>query len=926
MKQPNYIKMSSLNIQTGAVTSVLPLIILFVIILIMFCIYLIYQFLSQLLSHQTYLATHPQEVEYESECLRYGDDTMGRETFFRSEGGDTTHATQPTSSANDAASSQLLAEPGAPHAVTNYIQTQVAAEIIELTTLKSDVFDEHYSTPMYVGQYTVSTTNVTGNLICGVTNTTIAANNNYKRMFIDKRFAKYDIRFTINVTGNPFATGLMAFANLPCYQRVPTGPIDQDPIGLGLIYQNYLQRILATDHIIVDLSVDGVYTIDMPFTYYRSLISCFDYATREPWAYLFGAVLTPLLPATGAPTTVNFEIYATLMNLQFVETAPYYSQGLFSWGETNNVTYKLENIRDSTLPINVSGDSLSASATIPFGFDNPSDTRNPSTMLQSVYQKIASYANVLNVFRASTQPERLETFNKERMHEMRLPEDEMALSFFNGKWAGDQLYTTAENTSIAALTPFSITPSTATNTVLFWTYLSPSSLSFAGATVNSSYLADFRSVIVANSSYWRGTLKYRICIAGNSFKRGKILVAINYCSDRLKYLYSGPITTGELDPRSLPHIIIDLSSEDRYVDIEVPYKSINELTRTAAFNNDVGELLPSEDFTIGQLIVALVSPLQVSQGTASTVNLTLLSSYGEDMTFFQKPGTSRSGPVTEAKMTPSSLVPTSSFSIPSIPRLTSLKELLLNPVHYGSYRIPFVFGTNNPDTIAIPISAAFMANSPEWSAIMSMYCGSKGSIRIIARLVNTQVGPIQLRMLPYMRLPQSPAPYNTGPLTDTGAAYGNTAFFGGASGYKLPPTGNKNPTALPGQLATATNSYTHCVIDELNQPEAIMEFPDMSPMYKTQPSKLLPLSYFAETPTNYNPQLDRNVSWLLMNALNQEIVTPPTPNVAATVSLYIVAGDDYRNFWYNGGPINYSSNVTADAATSTITPSPFNNP
>jgi hypothetical protein len=152
MKQPNYIKMSSLNIQTGAATSVLPLIILFVIILIMFCIYLIYQFLSQLLSHQTYLATHPQEVEYESECLRYGDDTMGRETFFRSEGGDTTHATQPTSSANDAASSQLLAEPGAPHAVTNYIQTQVAAEIIELTTLKSDVFDEHYSTPMYVGQ------------------------------------------------------------------------------------------------------------------------------------------------------------------------------------------------------------------------------------------------------------------------------------------------------------------------------------------------------------------------------------------------------------------------------------------------------------------------------------------------------------------------------------------------------------------------------------------------------------------------------------------------------------------------------------------------------------------------------------------------------------------------------------------------------
>jgi hypothetical protein len=923
MKQPNYIKMSSLNIQTGAVISVLPIITLFIIMLIMFCIYLIYQFLSQLLTHQTYLATHPQETEYESECIRYGDDTMGRETFFRSEGGDTTHATQPTSSANDAASSQLLAEPGAPHSVTNYIQTQVAAEIIELTTLKKDVFDEHYSTPMYVGQYTVNSTNTVGDLICGVTNTTIASNNNYKRMFIDKRFASYDIRFTINVTGNPFVTGLIAFANIPNYQSIPTGPQDQDPIVIGPLYGNKLQRILAMDHILVDLSVDGVYTIDMPFTYYRSMISCFDYATRFPWAYLFGCVLTPLLPATGAPTTVNFEIYATLMNLKFVETAPYYSQGLFSWGETNNVTYKLENIRDSTLPINVSGDSLSASATVPFGFDNPSDTRNPTTVLQSVYQKIMSYVNVLNVFRVSTQPNCMELYDTARMEEMRLPEDEMALSFFNGKWAGDQLYTGDTDTSLSALTAFAITPATATNSVLFWTYLSPSSLSYVGADTTSAYKADFRSVIVANASYWRGTLKYRICIAGNSFKRGKILVAINYCSSRNNYLLSGPITTGELDPRSLPHIIIDLSSEDRYVDIEVPYKSINEITRTCAFNHDIGEVLPSEDFCIGQLIVALVSPLQVSNGTASTINLTLLSSYGEDMTFFTKPMTSRSGPVTEAKLMPASLSPTSSYSVASIPRLTSLKELLFNPVHYGTFTIPFTTA-NSSDVTAVPISNAFLVNSPEWSAIMSMYCGSKGSLRVVARLVNSSVGPIQLRAMPYMHYDTDP--FTTDSLTDVGSYYTNLGFYKGLTGFKLPTTVYKNPGTYPNRLATSTNSYSHCIIDELNQPEAIVEFPDMSAMYKTQPSKLLPTGYFAGVSPAYNIFRDRNVSWLLMNAIDQPITaSPPNPNVAATIALYIVAGDDYRHFWYNGGPTTYGANVAATAGLVAL-PTPFNSP
>jgi hypothetical protein len=912
------------NILLCAVTSVLILLLL----LILF--HMLFKFLSS--SSQNHDEEYVTESWTPLNTLKtllfddnllttiYEDEDPEEETNYITEGGDFTNAEPSTSATHDMASSQLTADPGAPKGVTNYLQTQVAAEIIELTTLKKDIFDEHYSTPMYRGQKQVTSTNVVNDVVCQEFSNLIITNNNYKRMFIDKRFASYDVRYTINVTGNPMATGLVAFANIPMGQPLPTSYRATDPTSVAS-YTQFVQRVLALDHILVDLSVDGVYTIDMPWTYYRTYLSTFDYTTATPYAQMVGVVLSPLLPAIGAPTSVNFEVYATMMNLQFDETAPYMAQGLFSFGETNNISYNLDNIRDSTLPINVTGDSLSASATVPFGFDNPSDTRNPPSILNTFFQKIVSVKNALNVFRASIEPAKMEVFNQHRMEEYRIPEDEMALSYFNGRWAPESYYQADKSNGSSLAAPFAITPSTTSNSVLFWAYLAPTGIPQSGALTTSTYTSDFRNVITANALYWRGSLKYRLCIAGNSFKRGKLLVAINYCPETSKFLYSGTITTGELDPRSLPHIIIDLSSEDRYVDIEVPYKSINQVSRTVAMNVDLGDVDPINEFMIGQLLVCLVSPLQVSNGTATTINLSLLSSWGDDMKFYVKPGTSRHGPVTEALLCPESRISTREHSLSAIAHFNSLKELLLQPVHYGTYYIPYQQTSEN--LISLPVHPQFLSSSPEWSAMMSMYCGCKGSFRLVARVVST-TGPIKITVWPYTYFPRtSKADVITAKVfNDTGNADNTQVAMLNYIGSRIPATNILNSVIAPGYQATATNSQVHCILNNV-QPEGILEFPDSAPLYKTQPCDIMPRGYAYSR--SYYPEQDRSVPWITMNMVDAPNVDFPAGQFAASVALYFIAGDDFRFFWYNGGPTKYGPNNVATTVPSTIS-APMNYP
>lgn len=819
---------------------------------------------------------------------------------------------------DDKNTNSMTTNPTTTNEITTSLQKQVAPVASETTVLaKSDTY-AHYSTPMYVASLSVPSTANIGANVCFINSNQIYTNNNVKRLFIDKRFASFDIRFTINVTGNPMATGMVAFANVPCPLVLPTGVIAQDP-ALDFDWTTQYNRIMSLNNQIVDLSVDGVYTIDMPFTHFRSYLSWADYASTPVYAALWGVVMSPYLPPTGAPSSINFEVYASLINIKTVETAPYYSQSLFSFGETHNVSYQISDIKDSTLPSNVSGDHLSATVSDSVGLDNPSDTRNVSGMLRYAYQKLLSFRNVLDLVSFSSTPNKVNTFDAPICEDLRLDIDEMSMSFFRNRWFGR----TAD--------VFSVNSTTTANTLL---YSSPLAAGFnSGATPVgvTNWANSMLGYLPMFFNYWRGTLRYRIIISSNSFKRGKLLVAIHYGDTAL--LPTGPVVTGSVDPRSNPHVIVDLSNADRFIDIDVPYKSVNEFTRCLAYNTP-SATLPYNETSIGTLAVYLMSPIQPSADTSPVVNFNVLRAYGDDFNFYQDLPYPRMSHFTQSTLSPPSMMSSIDTRLAHVSSFNSLKELLLKPVDLGVYSLPnYPFsGASNEATapLLIPISPAFLFSSPIWNMCMQSYCGLRGSMRAIIRVADqSPPGPLSVRWYPYLNAINSDGSQltytNAPPLQTLNPLAMPDVFNNNVEPTDMTyafPIINSVGSSLLSNDQTAPNyrSYTFgsqvgpmAVFDTYNQPELIVEVPDPCPLYRTQNTSLVAYNSSSQyyqpfypygTTGKYNPLYDRNTPWLMIDYLSKPTKAQGKVEIPSRLHISVTAGDDLRFFWFNGGVTN----------------------
>jgi len=259
-----------------------------------------------------------------------------------------------------------------------------------------------------------------------------------------------------------------------------------------------------------------------------------------------------------------------LINIKVLEPSPYLVQSLISIGETHNTshTVSMSNLRDAALPMNVTGDAISATASLPFGLDAPSDTSNPPSFFARAYQKLISSVNVFDVTRFSFSPSKIVTSTKETMADLRISHDEMDLKFFCNRWG-----------RVSVATP-SISTSTAVGTNVISAYLIPGNARAAtqalpSVPVTSAALSNFQTAIASQFQYWRGSLKYRLILASNSYTRCKLLVTVNYGTN----VVPGAIVTGQPHPRSQHHIVVDISNTDKYVDIDIPYRSASEILR-----------------------------------------------------------------------------------------------------------------------------------------------------------------------------------------------------------------------------------------------------------------------------------------------------------------------------------------------------------
>lgn len=94
---------------------------------------------------------------------------------------------------------------------------------------------------------------------------------------------------------------------------------------------------------------------------------------------------TPIATATGAATTVSFDIYLAFDKVygRCPIGQAYNAQGLV---DIKNIT--IDSIRDSTLPMNMRGDEIKLEApNLPIGLDNPADTRSFQRVHVALYSK-----------------------------------------------------------------------------------------------------------------------------------------------------------------------------------------------------------------------------------------------------------------------------------------------------------------------------------------------------------------------------------------------------------------------------------------------------------------------------------------------------------------------------------------------------------
>lgn len=819
------------------------------------------------------------------------------------------------------------------------LQVQVAPNLSEDVLLPNAKEAGHYSVPMYIGQYPFGTTQAVGTNIFAIPSNSFYGNNNFKRLFIDKRYAKYDVRFTINVTGNPMATGILAIASLP-YPAQIVGSAGYQMPSYDPDWTDYYDRIISSNHVLVDVSVDGVYKIDMPFTYYANYFTTFDYSSAQIYAELAAVVVSPYLPATGQTSAINLEVYASLINIESTDTAPYNTQGadhgrliaqsLISFGETNNTTVvtQLENCNDAAVPVNVTGDSLHATVPIGMsaGLDVPPDPRNAETStLRMAYQKLISFWNKVDVHKTSSTPQECSEMTTSMAKDLRLNVDELSMDFFRGRWYSPNNF---------ASSLINITTSTATGTQLFSYPLSPIPISNSSAGFGTNFATnattDFSQWLSSFFRYWRGSMKFRVVIASNSFKRGKILICVNYATNPT--LLPSSITSGTIDPRSLPHIIVDLSNADRIIDIDIPYKSIFEYMRVS--NLVGGGSFDQKEIAIGQIAAYLVSPLQVSNGTATNINLNVFQCWGPDFEFYGLRNIPGAGPVAQSKLMVTGPETHETRGHMMVPCQSLQQIARTRPSQYGVYTItldsPSTFGS---EPLFLPIHPIFLSQDPFWSGILSMYSGMRGGYRLKLQFANINVGttlrvqyydgyyPIAGTGQKIEAITGASENFDNSQLSILNGSALNAAYGAYATIPQLSRVPVQQPTYLNAVLANTPYSIVSfgnppiadIMVDPYSQPEVILEVPDPSPMYTTQQTIKIPSGATIgtnSTTTAYDPYKDRNIGFLCIipqdnvNYANQTTIEPVPLPAVATVSVSLMAADDWRAFWYNGGPTN----------------------
>lgn len=374
------------------------------------------------------------------------------------------------------------------------------------------------------------------------------------------------LRIVIAPTCNSAASGILIAGVTPSTE-IAGVPWE----NIGLVPHDYLQAS-SNDHI----------EIEVPFPFIDHWLTSYNDSTSSiaaltPWTF-FVSVLSPLQVGVGSTTSLTYTVYIQLTDIhaKWPQAAGSVTQGLINITNTT-----ISNLRDSTLPLHLTGDTTNVSVPA-FGFDHPMHNSNPFRMMRRVFQGTHHSKGGLEGFSLN--------FNGSSMEpQLWKGEDEMSIPWIASRPNISYLFNlSTTNTSGSIITSWSVGPQS--------------------TTVDDTKLLIIDAIINTAEAWECDYIVYRFYIPKTPYQNGKYLAIVT-----LGITPPATLTSTTLAMSVAPSLTIDLAAPDMIHELKVPWSIIREYMGT----NPVTAV---ESTTYPILSLYAMNPMTASLGAPTAIN------------------------------------------------------------------------------------------------------------------------------------------------------------------------------------------------------------------------------------------------------------------------------------------------------------------
>lgn len=472
-------------------------------------------------------------------------------------------------------------------------QNNLTVENIPSSADVTDIHEVDYSyintlkKPFYIRSFQITPANTIGQnvLTLNLPADYFAANHVLQNIGNTFRSFRGDIHLLISVQGTPLALGAMAAvvsygANIGTYSSATTS----------------LQNAYYRHHAILDYS-DNSNTTDLviPFRFLRNAIDPFNTAHTVRFM-----PIVALAGQTAITVTISAFVENPVFRFLRPVTAPILrqTQGLITVTNINNT---MNDIIDSTLPFNLTGDTLDINPSMmdavpiptnpnPFliKYNSMNNANNPQPIERPMLNSGAQRISDKNTFGTTM--------------------DEMSIKSLTQK---EHFHTS-----------FNISAATAVNSTIFATYVTPCMFWKANASQPVTPL----DVLTQEFKYWRGGLKYKLRFYMNRFQSCKIYAAMFYKDSEPTVLSDFSTSHG---------VVLDIGGDQREVEIEIPY---NAETPWLFCPVRPGQDLSVTDastqrYALGKLALYAITPLISPEGSPTNITCHVTISTSDDFEY-----------------------------------------------------------------------------------------------------------------------------------------------------------------------------------------------------------------------------------------------------------------------------------------------------